>query len=123
VILPVLKRANELRARRDQPPILAHVTPHTFRRTYITFMLAAGFDMPYVQAQVGHRDPAVTLSVYAQVIRHPDRDRLRAEMRELLGDGPAERVIETSSGASVRGPSRREGVREKARKGAERELS
>jgi hypothetical protein len=64
----------------------------------------------------------VTLSVYAQVIRRPDRDRLRAEMRELLGDGPPERVSETSSSGSVRGPSRGEDVREKARKGAEREL-
>jgi hypothetical protein len=53
-------------------------------------MLAAGFDLPYVGAQVGHRDPAVTLAVSAQVIERPDRDRLRAEMRELLGeDRPA----------------------------------
>ena len=86
VVHPALRRANELRARRDQPPILAHVTPHTFRRTHITFMLAAAFDVPYVQSQVGHRDPAVTLAVYAKVIRRPDRDRLRAEMRQLLDE-------------------------------------
>jgi integrase len=122
VILPVLTRANELRARRDQPPIVAHVTPHTFRRTCISFMLAAGFDMPYVQSQVGHRDPAVTLSVYAQVIRRPDRGRLRAEMRELLGDGPVEGASETPFARSVRSPSEAVDVREKARKGAEREL-
>jgi Phage integrase family len=93
VILAVLKRANELREQSDQPPILAHVTPHTFRRTYITFMLAAGFDVPYVQAQAGHRDPAVTLAVYTQVIRRPDRDRLRADMRGLLGE-PQEVVVQ-----------------------------
>jgi integrase len=111
VVLPVLRRANELRAQRDQPPILAHVTPHTFRRTYITFMLAAGFDVPYVRAQVGHRDPAVTLAVYAQVIERPDRDRLRAEMRQLLGDGAAE-VSEAS-----RAPEPVRASSEKARKG------
>jgi hypothetical protein len=59
--------------------------PHTFRRRYITFMLAAGFDVPYVRAQVGHRDPAVTLGMYAHVIERPDRDRLEAEMRDLIG--------------------------------------
>jgi Phage integrase family len=70
----------------DQPPILAHVTPHTLRRTYISFMLAAGFDLRYIQEQVGHRDPSTTLKIYAQVIRRPDRDQLRADMRALLGE-------------------------------------
>lgn len=49
-------------------------------------MLAAGFDLPYVQEQVGHQDPSTTLKIYAQVIRAPDLDRLRTEMRDLLGE-------------------------------------
>ncbi len=61
------------------------MTPHTFRRTYITYAIAAGLDTPYVQAQVGHTDPTVSLAVYAQVMRRPDRDQLRAEIREVLG--------------------------------------
>jgi integrase len=85
VIAPVMSRANEIRAAQDQPPIRARVTPHTFRRTYITYMIAAGYDLPYVQAQVGHADPSVTLAVYAQVMRRADRDELRAEIRGLLG--------------------------------------
>ncbi len=86
VVQPVLKRANELRAGRGQAPIVASVTPHTFRRTYITIMLAAGFDLPYVQDQVGHVDPTTTLAIYARVIRRPDRDAVRAELRALLGE-------------------------------------
>jgi integrase len=90
IIAPVLKQANTLRAARDEPPVRAHVTPHTLRRTYITIMLAAGFDLPYVQDQVGHLDPSTTLAIYAKVIRRPDRDAVRAEMRALLGeDRPA----------------------------------
>jgi hypothetical protein len=96
----VLKRANELRADRDLPPILARVTPHTLRRTYITFMLAAGFDLPYVQSQVGHVDPTVTLAVYAQVIRRQDRDRPREEMRKLLGERPVESIQPLPTGDS-----------------------
>jgi len=105
VIAPVVSRANEMRAAQDRPPIRAHVTPHTFRRTYITYMIAAGYDLPYVQAQVGHADPAVTLAIYAQVMRRADRDQLRAEIRGLLGveqsasngDGrPSDRVRETA---------------------------
>jgi integrase len=85
VIEPVLARANQRRLERGEPPIRTHVTPHTFRRTYITYAIAAGFDIPYVQAQVGHADPSVTLALYAQVMRQPDRDELRAEIRQLLG--------------------------------------
>jgi hypothetical protein len=65
------------------------VTPHTFRRSYISFMVAAGYDLPYIQAQVGHRDPSTTLAIYAEVLARPDRDQLRAEIRQLLGVEPA----------------------------------
>jgi integrase len=85
VIETVVVRANQRRLERGDHPIRTHVTPHTFRRTYITYAIAAGFDIPYVQAQVGHSDPSVTLAVYAQVMRRPDRDQLRAEIRQLLG--------------------------------------
>jgi integrase len=88
VVHPALAQANELRASRDEPPIQVHLTPHTFRRTYITFVVAAGYDLPYVQAQVGHVDPTTTLAIYAQVMRTADRDQLRAEIRELLGVNP-----------------------------------
>ena len=116
VITPVVKRANELRAKRDQPPITIAVTPHTFRRTYITFMLAAGFDVPYVQDQVGHTDPITTLGIYARVIRRADRDKLRDELRELFGERQPAVAELTPRGAELqarwRGPERfeREGL-------------
>jgi integrase len=84
MIFPAVARANELRAHRGQPPIRTHVTPHTFRRTYVTFLVAGGYDLPYVQAQVGHNNPSLTLSIYAQLMRRADRDELRTEIRELL---------------------------------------
>jgi integrase len=86
VIEPAVRHANVIRAERTQAPIVAHVTPHTLRRTYITFMLARRLRRPYVQDQVGHADPTTTLAVYARVIRRADRDALRAELRELLGE-------------------------------------
>ena len=91
VVQRSLRRANELRAHRGEPAILAHVTPHTLRRSCISFMLAAGYDLPYVQAQVGHEDPTTTLGIYARVIRQPNRDRLRRQMLALLdSDAPVE---------------------------------
>jgi integrase len=99
VVQPVLARANELRTQQGEPPILVHVTPHTFRRTYITYLLAAGYDLPYVQAQVGHLDPSTTLAIYAQVMARRDRDQLRAEIRQLLG-------VDTQTGESTAPTSR-----------------
>jgi integrase len=86
VVTPALSRANELRAHRDQPPVRTHLTPHTFRRIYVTVMVATGFDLRYIQAQVGHVDPSTTLGIYAQVIARSDRDQLRAELRGLFRD-------------------------------------
>ena len=128
VIAPILRRANQIRAERDQPPIRVHLTPHTFRRTYISFMLAAGHDLPYVQDQVGHRDPTTTLAIYAQVIRRPDRDQLRAEIRELL-EQPVKQASDPpalfDNGRNMMSPATaiaRQREREKAGNGREREL-
>jgi integrase len=90
VLQPVVRRANENRSSQDLPPIHVHVTPHTFRRTYATYMLAAGHDIPYVQSQLGHLDPSVTLSIYAHLIRRPDREALRQELRAFLDSPLAE---------------------------------
>ena len=107
ILAPAVARANAVRAQRGEPPIRAHVTPHTLRRTYITFMIAAGYDLPYVQAQVGHSDPAVTLAVYAQVMRRRDRDQLRSEIRALLGEAEAVRVAgDRNSREPARGSDR-----------------
>ncbi len=58
-------------------------------------MVAAGYDLPYIQAQVGHRDPSTTLAIYARVIARPDRDQLRAEIRQLFGvDQAGERTAD-----------------------------
>jgi integrase len=97
VVDTVVRRANELRVSRGQTPIHLHITPHTFRRTYITYMLAAGHDIPYVQSQVGHRDPTVTLAVYAQLIRRPDREQLQKEFRSFLETPVAEATSFTAS--------------------------
>lgn len=60
-----LANANLRVAGREPMP---DVTPHSLRRTFISLLLAAGADVPYVMAQAGHNDPKMTLGLYAQVI-------------------------------------------------------
>jgi integrase len=96
VLKPAIRRANE---RRGLPPLPKSVTAHTLRRTYISMMFAAGAEIPYVMAQVGHHDSKVTLEIYAQVLKRRDRSQigrafdrlLQGRRRAKLGstDGPA----------------------------------
>ena len=74
-----LKRANEGLAARGLVPLPEGLTPHSMRRTFISLRLALGEDVPYVMAQVGHVDPKVTLSIYAQVMFRGEGERERLE--------------------------------------------
>jgi integrase len=65
--------ATERLERQGLPP-LPTTTPHTLRRTYISIaLLANGFDVKWVMAQVGHADSKMTMDVYAQVEQRADR--------------------------------------------------
>lgn len=56
------------------------MTPHGLRHTYISGLLALGWDVPTVMAEVGHASSQLTLGVYAHVMRRDAgaRERLRA---------------------------------------------
>ncbi|MGH2926220.1 MAG: tyrosine-type recombinase/integrase [Solirubrobacterales bacterium] len=75
-----VKLANECREQAGLGPLPQGLTPHSLRRTFISLLLAAGEDPPYVMRQVGHSDPKVTLGIYAQVMlrKGGERERLRA---------------------------------------------
>ena len=40
-------------------------TPHDLRHTWASHMLAAGADLAYVSAQLGHSNPSITLRIYS----------------------------------------------------------
>ena len=86
VVAPILERANAQRQAADLPPIGIAVTPHTLRRTYISLMLSAGAEVPYVQAQVGHADPKITLEIYAIVLKRRERRQFAAAFDALMQD-------------------------------------
>ena len=94
MIGPAVRLANALRVERGDPPLPERVTPHTFRRTFITLMLEAGAPVPYVQGQVGHEDAATTLTIYAQVLKRQDRRRHGEAFDSLMtGAVPSEASV------------------------------
>jgi integrase len=80
IMARTIERANEKLTKRDAAPLPDGLTPHSLRRTFISLLLAIGEEVPYVMRQVGHADPKVTLSIYAQVMfrGEGERERLKA---------------------------------------------
>jgi integrase len=88
VLAKTVVAANELLRQRGVPEIV-DCTPHTLRRTYISLLLAAGCDPAYVQQQVGHTDPTLTLRIYQQLLKRKRREEYRTRVNDLLGTSPA----------------------------------
>ena len=83
VLVPVVNRANEVRAERGIAR-LPKVTPHALRRRYISLMLKAGAPLPYVMDQVGHAGSKTTLEIYAQLQKRISRKNVHAAFDRLL---------------------------------------
>ena len=63
----VLDRANELLADAGEHPI-AHMTPHTLRRTFASLLAEIGVSPRRAMYLLGHTDPKFTMRVYQQVL-------------------------------------------------------
>jgi integrase len=67
ILAPVHARANELLAVDGRLPI-AHMTPHTLRRTFASILAATNVPPRRAMYLLGHTDAKLTLSVYQQVL-------------------------------------------------------
>ena len=85
ILAPVHARANELLAADGRLPI-AHMTPHTLRRTFASILAATNVPPRRAMYLLGHTDAKLTLSVYQQVLD--------------MGTGSIE-VLETVLGCSL----------------------
>ena len=61
--------ANDARARKDRGVGLLPIRFHDLRHVHATLLLREGVPVHVVAARLGHSDPAVTLRVYAHVIK------------------------------------------------------
>ena len=76
-----IEKANELLAAEDRPPVRS-IAFHSLRRTYAALRAELGEHPAITAAQMGHRDPRMTLRVYTDVTGMRPRTRLGG----LLGD-------------------------------------
>jgi integrase len=112
VVKPVLKRADELLADRDQHSLPRGLTPHKLRHTFASILIALGRDPRYVMEQLGHTDPKFTLRIYAHVMRFSDEDRARlkalaeGQVSAGIGSDVSERVAPKRGASDGRGWAR-----------------
>lgn len=70
---------------------------HDLRHAVATTLLASGYDLAVVAGRLGHRDPTITLRVYAHALK--DRDRAAAStLGQLLGAASTTSATEVSVG-------------------------
>jgi integrase len=67
ILAPVHARANQLLAEDGRLPI-AHLTPHTLRRTFASILAATNVPPRRAMYLLGHTDAKLTLRVYQQVL-------------------------------------------------------
>jgi integrase len=92
LLATAVERADVRLAKDDHPPLPEPLTPHSLRRTFASVLLTLGEPVPYVMEQLGHTDPAVSLGIYARVMRRSEGDVQR--LRQLV-DG--ERLVPSVS--------------------------
>ena len=97
VLRPAITRTNELRAKRDRPP-LPPVSPHALRRSQISLLIEAVAPLPVnAMREAGYQDSRTTLEVYAQVQQRLSRKQVHQAFDDLLAsageaaDVPTER--------------------------------
>jgi integrase len=92
--------AAQLREADGLAPMPTNVTPHTFRRTFVTLCLQAGKDLPFVQKQVGHKNWKTTLEIYTQQSGRSSDPKIRNLLEQFLGE-PSTELITQGSPESV----------------------
>jgi integrase-like protein len=70
------------------------ITPHTFRRTFITLSFQAGKDLLFAQSQAGHANWKTTLDIYTQQSGRSVDVKTRKLLNESLGEPTEEREAE-----------------------------
>lgn len=86
---PALKRAN-----------LPHIRFHDIRHTYASLLIEQGENIKYIQSQLGHASPMVTLSVYAHLMKPVNQESALRLEKTILKKNGDQMETKTTQGAT-----------------------
>jgi integrase len=86
--LPALKAAD-----------LPRIRFHDLRHTYASLMINQGENIKYIQAQLGHSSPTVTLNVYAHLMKPTNQEAACRLENSIFGPTGSKMVAETKKGS------------------------
>jgi integrase len=66
---------------------LPRVRFHDLRHTYASIMIEQGENLKYIQSQLGHSSPTVTLNVYAHLMKPANQEAACRLEKAIFGDG------------------------------------
>jgi integrase len=72
---------------------------HDLRHTYASIMIEQGENIKYIQTQLGHSSPTVTLNVYAHLMKPTNQDAVCRLEKTIFGNGD---FLETSEKAEAK---------------------
>jgi integrase len=76
ILYGAVEKANELLAAEDRSPLPDGLTFHSLRRTYAALRAELGEHPAITAAQMGHRDPRMTLRVYTDATGMQPKTRM-----------------------------------------------
>jgi len=83
---PALKKAN-----------LPKIRFHDLRHTYASLLIEQGENIKYIQTQLGHASPVVTLNVYAHLMNPVNREAANRLEKAVFGISGSKMVAETKN--------------------------
>ena len=106
MLLRAVERADQRIAEKGgSEPLPDGLCQQDLRRTFMSWLVAEGEDPAYVMGQAGHKDPKMTLGIYAKALRskrrRPHARRRAGGATEAAANGqPLERAGEIEVGVA-----------------------
>jgi integrase len=74
---------------------------HDLRHTYASLMIEQGENIKYIQTQLGHSSPIVTLNVYAHLMKPTNQDAVRRLENAIFAESGSKMVAEKEKDLTV----------------------
>ncbi|HJO63002.1 MAG: site-specific integrase [Desulfatiglandales bacterium] len=74
---------------------------HDLRHTYASLLIEQGENIKYIQSQLGHSSPTVTLNVYAHLMRPCNQESARKLEKTIFSTTGSKMVVETKKEVTI----------------------